>query len=166
MEKTAISETKTDLVPQSIMFVHSIQKHVAEHPLIVLFDPGSKSSFINKRAIPDGATPQLTHNAGTTQTAAGTFSNTLSVVLRDLVFPEFASSLVVERHGFFVFDQPEVRYDVILGRDFLIPTEFDISYSAKSMTWHGRTVALKPHNDALYFLSECTKSLKRLREKT
>jgi hypothetical protein len=32
------------------MFVHSVQKHVAEQPLIVLFDPGSKSGFINKRA--------------------------------------------------------------------------------------------------------------------
>jgi hypothetical protein len=128
-----VESVETDLIPQSYMFAYSVQKHIAERPLFVLFDPGSKSSFINKRAIPIGATPQLTHNAGSTITAAGTFPNNLSVVLRDLVFPEFSSSLVVERHGFLVFDQLDVHYDVILGRDFLIPTEFDISYSNKTM---------------------------------
>ena len=149
------AESDADLVPQSFMFMHLVQKHVAERPLLALFNPGSKSSFINKRAIPIGATPQCTHNAGSsTQTAAGTFPNTLSVMLRDLVFLEFSISLVVARHGFLVFDQPDVRrYDVILGRDFLIPTEFDISYSNKSMTWHGRTVILKSADTTMFYLS-------------
>jgi hypothetical protein len=149
-----VESAETDLIPQSYMFAYLVQKHVAERPLFVLFDPGSKSSFINKRAIPMGATPQLTHNAGSTITAAGTFPNNLSVVLRDLVFPEFSSSLVVERHGFLVFDQPDVPYDVILGRDFLIPTEFDISYSNKMMTWHRRMVALKPPDTQVFYLSD------------
>lgn len=98
-----------DLVPHSFMFVQSVQKHVAGRPLTVLFDPGSKGSFINKRAILAGANPQITHNAGTMQTVAGTFANNLTVVLRDLVFQEFSNSLVVERHGFYAFDQPNIR---------------------------------------------------------
>ena len=51
----------SDLIPSSFMFVSLIQKHVANRPLMVLFDPGSKGSFINKRSILVGATPQLTN---------------------------------------------------------------------------------------------------------
>lgn len=57
-------------------------------------------------------------------------------------------------HGFLVFDQLDVRYDIILGQDFLIPMEFNISYSNKTLTWHGCMVALKSADTTTFYLSD------------
>ena len=73
---------------------------------------------------------------------AGTFPNNLSVILRDLIH-EFQPLLWVKCQGFLVDDQPNMHHDATLGCDFLILTEFDISYSTKQMKWQGRSVALK-----------------------
>jgi len=152
-----VNAVATDVVPTSVVVIRDIQgKDESRKPWKVLFDTGGSCSLINRRALPPGAVPARLENRQTAQTASGTFDCSHVVRARDLVFPEFGQSIQVELQPFTVFDQPDCKYDVIIGRDFLIPNQFlDIAYSRKTMEWFGRSVPMKDErNQAVYYIDE------------
>jgi len=118
------------------MFVSHIQKQSCSRSLSVLFDPGSRQSYLNRRAMPDGAVPFTLYNPIYSSTAAGPLKVRNSANLSQLTFPEFSKSLKFENLQCLVFDQPEIAYDVILGRDFLNDVKMDICYLDTTMKWN------------------------------
>ena len=43
----------------------------------------------------------------------------------------------------YVFDA-NCKYDIIVGRDFMVPNNFDIKFLTQSMDWYDRVVPMKP----------------------
>ena len=97
------------------MFVNYIQRQKCELTFHVLLDPGSKNTYINKKCLPTNVIPSFLSSYNYVATAAGNFTVNLTVVLEELLFPEFSRSLKVEKHEAFVFNQDNCRYDVLLG---------------------------------------------------
>ena len=125
-----------DPIPSSIMFITYIQKQKCELTFSILFDPGSKSTYINRKILPINVIPSFLNSSHHVSTATGTFTVNLIVLLEDLLFPEFSRSLKFEKQQAFVFDQPNCQYDVILGLDFLQEAQIDLCSSEKMMKWN------------------------------
>lgn len=94
------NENKYDIecetVPCSLMKIETLQGKLTTKTMIVLFDPGSTSSYIKRSALPVGATPTL-HNVERKATTLGgeTMSN-LSVRAERITLPEFSRLLQVD----------------------------------------------------------------------
>jgi hypothetical protein len=118
-----------DLVPSTVLMARSINNHASEDALLALMDSGSNAVFINRSKLPAGCTPSLLPRRMTSTTAAGTFTVTARVNLEDVVLPEFSRSLRIDKLTALVFDAPDCKYDVIVGRNFMLPNNFDIKFS-------------------------------------
>ena len=106
-------------------------------------DSGSTSVFINRKRLPKGCVPSLLQRNVHSQTAAGLFVVNSHVTLRDIILPEFGRSLKIESLHACVFDA-DCKYDIIVGRDFMAPNNFDIKFSTQSMEWYDCVVPMKP----------------------
>lgn len=46
----------------------------------------------------------------------------------------------------FVLDDPDCKYDIIVGRDFLIPHKMTLDFGRLCVEWYDRTILMKPAN--------------------
>ena len=123
------------LSPCSIMLVKTIQGQVCCHPLRVLFDSGSDSSHIQRRAIPDGAIPSKIGKRTTIIGMTGSATVTEEIELQDIILPEFSRSLRISDSFKCLVMNSKSVYDVIFGRDFLMAVGIDILHSSQEMQW-------------------------------
>jgi hypothetical protein len=140
-----------DTVPCTIMQVRMIQDHEMRKPLLILFDPGSTKSYIKQSVLPPGATPRLHRELQTAITLSGESKMNRSVILEDIILPEFTKSLRMNRSEMWVFNNPEVKYDAIIGRDLLHEMKIDICYSDGTMKMEGRVVLMKKRGERPMF---------------
>ncbi len=56
------------------------------------------------------------------------------VVLRAIRLPELDKNRVIDHHKALVFDG-DIRYDLVLGADFLAKSSIDIKYSSGTIEW-------------------------------
>ena len=111
--------------------------------MLALMDSGSSFTLIHRSCLPPGCVPERLPMIQATQTAAGNFHFNHRVYLSDLHFPEFSRSLRINGMAAMVFDAP-CKYDMIIGRNWMIPNKFDIKFSTQTMTWFSRSVPMKP----------------------
>ena len=109
--------------------------------LQVLFDSGGSLSLIHERVMPQGIslsnkTFQLKH------TIAGTYSShATSVILCDLILPEFDRSAHILQQKCQVFNGL-CTFDAILGRDFLRQAGLTIDFVNNTMSCMDMTVPM------------------------
>ena len=140
----SVSEPDTaDLVPSVLLQPNPINHQPSLSPLLALMDSGSTSVFINRKRLPKGCVPSLLQHNVHSQTAAGLFVVNSHVTLRDIILPEFGRSLKIESLHAYVFDA-NCKYDIVVGRDFMVPNNFDIKFSTQSMEWYDRVIPMKP----------------------
>jgi hypothetical protein len=101
--------------------------------------------MINKRALPPNCEVYEYHGAkfATTQ---GTFTSPGFVYLTDIAFPEFTLTGRIRKVKAYLFDAPNVRYDLIYGRNFLSSVGIDILCSTQSCTWLEQSIPFHPLN--------------------
>ena len=113
--------------------------------MLSLMDSGSNLTLIHQDWIPKDCKPTpIPHQQ--TRTTAGTFSIQSYVMLEDISFPEFGNSVKCTQLKAHIFTAP-CRFALIVGRDFLVPNNFDIKFSTMEMEWFNRRVLMKS-NDA------------------
>ena len=110
--------------------------------LQLLFDSGGSLSLIHERVMPQGIslsneTSQLIH------TIAGTYSSHASVMLYDLILPEFNRSAHILQQKCQVFNGL-CTFDVILGRDFLRQVGLTIDFVNNTMSCMDMIVPMHP----------------------
>ena len=139
-----------DAVPTTMAFVETINNVSQTRSLSVLADSGSTFSYISQAALPSGV-KKCRAPTRTAQTALGVMQTQDSVVLSNLTLPEFGKSLKFQSLNAHVIPH-KLKYDIILGRDFLQKAGFDLSFSSATMNWQGRTVPFKSKDEpyALY----------------
>ena len=149
-------EEQGEYVPCTVMQTQYVQGKEMEKPMVILFDPGSTRSYIRQQILPAGATPKVHREELFATTLSGESKTNRSVELQNVIFPEFTRSLRLEKCEMWVFDNPNVRYDAIIGRDLLQELKMDICYSDNTMKMEGRRVLMKK------IISEKQKNYKKL----
>ena len=106
------------LTPVTIMACKEIGLQDSYKLLRVLLDTGSMKTLINKRCIPRKARTFKTKQIKKITTIAGKLMSEEYTVMRDCRMPEFDRSRSVDQQKALVFDNPDCRYDLILGADW------------------------------------------------
>ena len=126
--------SKKRLTPLSIMVCDTISAVRSRTILKVLFDPGSTVTFISRKCLPRHCKPCPVAKSRSVTTLAGSCTAKEMVVLQAIRLPELDKNRVIDQHKALVFDG-NIRYDLILGADFLAKSGIDIKYSSGTVEW-------------------------------
>jgi hypothetical protein len=116
-------------IPATDMIVDNIHPHLRAPPFLVLLDPGSSNTLMNRRAIPTGF--KITINGITTSTTAHgeQIQPNEQVQLHGIRFPELATTRrITATITANVMDSPTSPYDLIVGRDTLDTYKFIVDF--------------------------------------
>ena len=133
-----------NLVPTTISAARSVNgRPMRNTGLKTLIDHGASHSMINKRCLPNGV--KVTKSKPISfSTTAGTFNSDGHVILEDFRLPEFNRNRSVDEVKCSVLDNKTVKYDVILGRDFLNKVGIDVKSSTLTCEWFEDVIPFKP----------------------
>ncbi len=78
------------------------------------------------------------------RTLAGHLKTQEVVTKQDIRLPEFDKNRRINQQKEFVFDNDNVKYDIILGTNFLSKTGIKLNYSEGNMEWFHCSIPLFP----------------------
>ena len=111
--------------------------------MLFLLDSGATGCWISRKKLP----PTIHANkipAVTNQTLASSFTADESIILKNVLLPEFHHTRRLDTLQAKIFDQT-CRYDMILGRDLMNDLGIFMNFDSKSMEWDKSIVAMREH---------------------
>ncbi len=108
----------------------------------MLFDSGSNVAMIKRSALPKGIITKLLGDTKLVRTLAGFLKTQEVITMRDLRFPKFNKNRLINQQKVLVFDKDNVKYDIILGTNFLSKTRIKLNYSEGYMEWFDCSIPL------------------------
>lgn len=114
--------------------------------LKVLFDSGSEATMFNRNSLPSDCRLHPLSDPILSQTTAGKFATHSWVQMEDIILPEFDRNRRVNFQQALVFDG-DVRYDVILGRDFLGKAGIKLDHELHEMQWMNNIIPMKERSE-------------------
>jgi hypothetical protein len=108
----------------------------------VLFDSGSNVSMIKRSDLPKGVITQMIGDTKLVRTLAGHLKTQEVVTMRDLRLSKFDKNRCINQQKVLVFDNDNVKYDIILGRNFLSKTGMNLNYLEGNMEWFDCSIPL------------------------
>jgi hypothetical protein len=100
--------------------------------------------MINRSALPKGIITKLLGDTKLVRTLAGHLKTQEVVTMQDIRLPEFNKNRRINQQKVLVFDNDNVKYDIILGTNFLSKTEIKLNYSEGNMEWFDCSIPLHP----------------------
>jgi hypothetical protein len=85
--------------------------------------------MIKRSALPKGVITKVIGDIKLVRTLAGHLKMQEVVTMRDLRLPEFDKNRRINQQKVLVFDNDNVKYDIILGTNFLSKTGIKLNYS-------------------------------------
>jgi len=131
-----------NLVPTTLASARKVNSIDHSAPLKTLIDHGASHSIINKRCLPKRAEPKSTESISFS-TTGGSFDSSSYILMEDFRLPEFNRNRSVDCVRAAVFDNPSIKYDLILGRDFLNKVGIDVKSSNLTCEWCGDSIPFK-----------------------
>jgi hypothetical protein len=110
----------------------------------VLFDSGSNVSMIKRSALPKGVVTKLLGDTKLVRTLVGRLKTQEVVTMQDIRLPEFDKNRRINQQKLLVFDNNNIKYNIILGRNFLSKTGMKLNYSEGNMEWFDCFIPLCP----------------------
>jgi hypothetical protein len=142
------------LCPIGIMIARKIHHHESKLPLRVLFDPGSDTTLINQRCLPQGCNPK---------TVAPIHIGGVHVSkLSDVSLPEFSSSMRLPGPiRAMVFNNEGCIHDLILGLDILTVIKMDVNLPTQTVRWNDKEIPFrsKMHFQASTYIQSLVTSM-------
>ena len=111
-----------------------------------LFDSGATGNMLKRTAILKGAKIMNMDNAKRIQTTNGSLRIMQYIKLDKLVFPEFSPNCYINNVRCYIFDDSQVRYDLIIGRRTMKTVEFTLDFKEEKMKWIDKDVPFCPVN--------------------
>ena len=112
-----------------------------------LLDSGGSRSLIARSRIPRSAIIKPISEEYCAVSAGGTTHYKESVTFAKIRFPQFDSDIWVEDVTFVVFeDKTHSAYDLVLGRDLILPLGFDFSFEEKNIKWCNKLLPFMQRN--------------------
>eukprot|EP00804_Cyclotella_cryptica_P009094 CCRYP_003175-RE/>CCRYP_003175-RE protein AED:0.36 eAED:0.36 QI:0/0/0/1/0/0/2/0/344 len=112
--------------------------------LRVLLDSGSTVSLIKRTALLPNVVTKTINTTRHVTTLAGKIQAQEVVTLRDLRLPEFDKNRRIGEQKCLVFDNDTVKFDIILGINFLEKAGIKLNYSEGKMEWFDCSIPLRP----------------------
>ena len=130
----------TDVAPIAYVSATRIQGASPQRSFTVLLDSGSSHTLIKLTSLPFGAVPNK-DRAKSTTTTMGSFNSSSNVTLEQVKFPQFGNAIIGNVKAD-VFNSPNCRYDLIIGRDILLKMGINIDFDTKTTKWMGREIPM------------------------
>ena len=112
-------------------------------PMLCLLDSGAMGCWISRKKL-----PSMIHvkkiPAITNQTLASNFTANESIILKNVLLPEFHRTRRLDTLQAKIFNQM-CRYDMILGQDLMNDLCIALNFELKSMEWDKAIVAMREH---------------------
>ena len=111
--------------------------------MLCLLDSGATGWWISRKKL----SPTIHTNkipAVTNHTLASSFTADESIILKNVLLPEFHRTRRLDTLQAKIFDQT-CRYDMILGRDLMKDLGIVLNFDSKSMEWDKSVVAMREH---------------------
>ncbi len=97
--------------------------------------------------MPKGIITKVIGDTKLVRTLTGHLKTQEVVTMRDLRLPEFDKNRRINQQKVSVFDNNNVKYDIILGINFLSKTGIKLNYSEGNMEWFDCSIPLRPPGD-------------------
>jgi hypothetical protein len=91
--------------------------------------------MIKRSALPKGILTKLLGETKLVRTLAGRLKMQEVVTMQDLRLPEFDKNRRINQQKVLVFDNNNIKYNIILGTNFLSKTGIKLNYSEGNMEW-------------------------------
>ncbi len=101
----------------------------------MLFDSGSNVSMVKSLALPKGVITKLLGDTKLVRTLADCLKTQEVATMRGLRLPEFDKNRCINQQKVLVFDKDNVKYNIILGANFLSKTRK--IWTIQKETWNG-----------------------------
>jgi hypothetical protein len=100
--------------------------------------------MIKRSALPKGVITKLLGDTKHVRALTGHFKMQEVVTIRGIRLPEFDKNRRINQQKVLVFDNDNVKYDIILGTNFLSKTEIKLNFSEENMEWFDCSIPLCP----------------------
>jgi hypothetical protein len=100
--------------------------------------------MIKRSALPKGVITKVFGDTKLVRTLAGHLKTQEVVMMQDIRLPEFNESRCINQQKVIVFDNNNVKYDIILGTNFLSMTGIKLNYSEGNLEWFDCSIPLCP----------------------
>jgi hypothetical protein len=100
--------------------------------------------MINRLALPNGVITKLLGDTKLVRTLAGHLEMQEVITMCNLRLPEFNKNRRISQQKVLVFNNDNVKYDIILGTNFLSKTGIMVNYSEGKMEWFDYSIPLCP----------------------
>ncbi len=100
--------------------------------------------MIKRSALPKGAVTKLLGDTKFVRTLVGRLKTQEVVTVRDIRLPEFDKNRHNNQQKLLVFDNDNIKYNIILGTNFLSKTGMKLNYSEGNMEWFDCSIPLHP----------------------
>jgi hypothetical protein len=98
--------------------------------------------MIKRSALPKGVITKLLGDTKLVKTLTGRLKTQEVVTMQDIRLPEFDKNSRINQQKVLVFDNNNIKYDVILGTNFLSKTGIKLNYSEGNMEWFDCSIPL------------------------
>jgi hypothetical protein len=127
----------------SFALAKTIHGQESNRNMLVLFDPGSTSTWISSNRLPEG-TKGIEAPPSIGMKIAGQFNSNKTVELTNLLFSEFYITQYFSSYKARVFET-SCHCNMIIGRDMLRATGLIVDFKDNLMTWDNVIVAMKTY---------------------
>ncbi len=110
----------------------------------MLFNSGLNVSMIKRSALPKGVIAKLLGDTKLAKTLTGHLKTQEVITIRNLRLPKFDKNRRINQQKVLVFDNDNIKYDIILGTNFLSKTGIKLNYSEGNMEWFDFSIPLHP----------------------
>jgi hypothetical protein len=121
--------------PLTICIADTIGTKRSQRNFWLLFDSGSNVSMIKRSAPPKDFITKLLGDTKLVRTLTVCLKTQQVITMQNLRLPEFNKNRHINQQKVLVFDNDNVKYDIILGTNFLSKTGIKLNYSERNMEW-------------------------------
>jgi hypothetical protein len=100
--------------------------------------------MIKRSALPKCVITKLLGDTKLVRTLSGCLKTQEVIMMRNLRLPKFDKNRRINQQKVLVFDNDNVKYDIILGTNFLSKTGIKLNYSEGNMEWFDCSIPLNP----------------------
>jgi hypothetical protein len=100
--------------------------------------------MIKRSALPKGIITKLLGDTKLVRTLAGPLKTQEVVTMRDIRLPEIDKNRRINQQKVLVCDNDNIKYNIILGTNFLFKTRIKLNYSERNMEWFDCSISLCP----------------------
>ncbi len=98
--------------------------------------------MIRRAALPKGIITKLLGSTKLVRTLTGRLKTQEVITMQGIRLPEFAKNRRINQQKVLVFDNDNVKYDIILGTNILSKTGIKLNYSEGNMEWFDCSIPL------------------------